>query len=68
VRRIGVVGDDPLVEIIMARRYGAIAFGVTTGTTSLDDWSHQPAARQPHRVLADLHELLGFVSGAANAF
>ena len=66
VRRIGVVGDDPLVEIIMARRYGASAFGVTTGTTSLEDWSHQPAARRPHRVLADLHELLGFVSGATD--
>ena len=30
-RAVGVVGDDPLVEIIMARRAGATAFGVTTG-------------------------------------
>ena len=29
--KVGVVGDDPLVEMIMARRGGAVGFGVTTG-------------------------------------
>jgi 4-nitrophenyl phosphatase len=33
MRRVGVVGDDPLVEMIMARRGGAVGFGVTTGMT-----------------------------------
>lgn len=58
VGQIGVVGDDPLVEATMARRGGAIAFGVTTGVTTRDAWARQPAARRPHRVLADLRDLL----------
>ena len=54
VRNVGVVGDDPIVEIIMARRGGATAFGVTTGVTTAEGWRSQPARRQPHRVLASL--------------
>jgi HAD superfamily hydrolase (TIGR01450 family) len=57
-REVGVVGDDPLVEIIMARRGGATAFGVTTGTTGLAEWASQPKLRQPHRVLTEIRELL----------
>jgi HAD superfamily hydrolase (TIGR01450 family) len=58
VSRVGVVGDDPVVEISMARRFGATAFGVTTGVTSAGEWRRQPKARRPHRVLTDLRELL----------
>jgi 4-nitrophenyl phosphatase len=58
VGQIGVVGDDPLVEATMARRGGAIAFGVTTGVTTHDAWARQPAARRPHHVVADLRDLL----------
>ena len=57
-RTVGVVGDDPAVEIIMARRGGAMALGVTTGTTSAEDWARQPEIRRPHRVLAQIDELL----------
>jgi ribonucleotide monophosphatase NagD (HAD superfamily) len=57
-REVGVVGDDPLVEVIMARRGGATAFGVTTGTTALAEWATQPKLRQPHRVLTESRELL----------
>ena len=56
--RVGVVGDDPLVEMIMARRGGAIGFGVTSGITKARDWAKQPLSRRPHRVLRDLGELL----------
>ena len=56
--RIGVVGDDPLVEILMARKGGAIGFGVTTGVTSAEDWAAQPLARRPHRVLESVSDLL----------
>jgi 4-nitrophenyl phosphatase len=56
--RVGVVGDDPLVEMIMARRGGAVGFGVTTGVTTARDWAKQPAGRKPHRVLGSLGELL----------
>jgi HAD superfamily hydrolase (TIGR01450 family) len=61
LREIGVVGDDPLVETLMARRGGATSFAVTTGTTSLAEWKQQPAARQPHYVLEDLREVLAAV-------
>lgn len=57
-RHVGVVGDDPMVEVIMARRGGATALAVTTGTTSAEEWARQPAARQPHRVLTGVGELL----------
>jgi 4-nitrophenyl phosphatase len=58
VEKVGVVGDDPLVEVIMARRGGATAFGVTTGMSTVEDWLRQPLARRPHRILKDLRELI----------
>jgi 4-nitrophenyl phosphatase len=58
MRRVGVVGDDPLVEMIMARRGGAMGFGVTTGFTTEEHWAAQPLARRPHRVVRDLGEIL----------
>lgn len=58
VREVGVVGDDPAVEIIMARRGGATAFGVTTGIMKAEDWARETGNRQPHCVLNDLRELL----------
>jgi HAD superfamily hydrolase (TIGR01450 family) len=57
-RKVCVVGDDPLVEAIMAHRGRATMLGVTTGMTTRDEWMRQPAARRPHGVLADLRELL----------
>ncbi len=66
-RNVGVVGDDPAVEIIMARRGGATAFGVTTGVMKEEDWARETGKRRPHRVLAHLRELLtnGAVQAAA---
>jgi 4-nitrophenyl phosphatase len=58
VGNIAVVGDDPLVEIIMARRGGAIALGVVTGMTKIEDWARQPASHRPHRVLEDIRDIL----------
>ncbi len=62
-RKMCVVGDDPLVEAIMARRGGATMFGVTTGVTSREEWLRQPVMRRPHRVLGDLREI--FETGTA---
>jgi len=62
IRDIGVVGDDPLVEIVMAHRAGARAFGVTTGVTGLEAWQGQPERQRPDRILADLRELLDYVT------
>lgn len=61
VTRVGVVGDDPVVEMSMARKFGAAAFGVTTGMTSAAEWRRQPATRRPHRVLGCIDELLKLV-------
>ena len=55
---VGVVGDDPNVEIIMARKGGATAFGVTTGVMTAEDWERQSGARRPHRVLTRIKDLL----------
>jgi 4-nitrophenyl phosphatase len=60
--RVGVVGDDPAVEILMARRHGAAAFGVTTGVTRLADWKRQPLNRRPHRVLSNLRQLIDLIA------
>jgi len=61
--QVGVVGDDPVVEISMARRFGAAAFGVTTGTTSASEWKRQPPGRRPHRVIGDLRQLIDLIGG-----
>lgn len=57
---VGVVGDDPAVEIIMARRGGATAFAVTTGVTTAAEWARQLGVRRPHRVLTRIDELLTY--------
>jgi HAD superfamily hydrolase (TIGR01450 family) len=58
MRDLAVVGDDPGVEVLMARRGGATALGVVTGVTSREDWERQPPSRRPHRVLARIADLL----------
>jgi 4-nitrophenyl phosphatase len=59
VGNVAVVGDDPAVEIIMAQRAGAVAFGVTTGVMKQADWERETGKRRPHYLLNDLRELLG---------
>lgn len=61
MKRVGVVGDDPLVEMIMTRRGGAMGFGVTTGMMTAEDWAAQPRNRRPHRIVNDLAEILPMV-------
>jgi HAD superfamily hydrolase (TIGR01450 family) len=58
MRKVGVVGDDPLVEMIMARRGQAVGFGVTTGFTTAEDWAAQPKGRRPHRIIRELTDIL----------
>jgi 4-nitrophenyl phosphatase len=58
MRRVGVVGDDPLVEMIMTRRGGAMGFGVTTGMMTAEDWAAQPRNRRPHRIVNDITDIL----------
>ena len=67
VRSLAVVGDDPRVEVLMARRAGATALAVTTGTTRREEWERQPRSHRPDAILADLREVLGWAgdTGAA---
>ena len=58
IPHVGVIGDDPIVETLMARRGGATALAVTTGITSREEWLRQPEKRRPHRVLTELCEVL----------
>jgi 4-nitrophenyl phosphatase len=55
---VGIVGDDPVVEMQMARRGKATGIGVCTGTTSLAQWKTQPLRQRPHHVLEGVFELL----------
>jgi HAD superfamily hydrolase (TIGR01450 family) len=69
MRRVCVVGDDPLVEMIMTRRGGAMGFGVTTGMTTAEGWAAQPRGRRPHRIVHDLGaivQLAAVPSGGAS--
>jgi len=57
-RDLGIVGDDPLVDIMMARRGGAQSFAVTTGVTAHEEWERQTGLRRPEQVLSRLGDLL----------
>ncbi len=59
---VGVVGDDPSVEILMARRGGATGFAVTTGVMGREEWERQTGLRRPDQVLRHLGDLLESVS------
>lgn len=53
-----VIGDDPKLEITMARRAGAFAVGVTTGTVDAAGFQTINAASRAHVVLPGLQGLL----------
>ena len=55
---IAVIGDDPKVETEMARTRGAIGVGVTSGTTSREEWGRQAENRRPDYVIDSVAELL----------
>jgi len=64
MRALAVVGDDPVVEVLMARRGGATALAVTTGTTDREAWQRQPPSRRPDAILNELREVLDWVGNA----
>lgn len=64
---MAVVGDDPVVEALMAHRGGAYSIGVTTGTTSREEWHRQPERQRPHRIVGGLEDLLAAVRAGADA-
>jgi 4-nitrophenyl phosphatase len=58
---LGIVGDDPSVDIVMARRGGAKAFAVTTGVTTQEEWERQTGLKRPKHVLSRLGDILDSV-------
>lgn len=67
VDRVVVVGDDPKVETVMARAGGAIGIGVTTGTTSAEQWAAVPDTQRPDVVIDGVGDLLQLLFGSEGA-
>ena len=59
-----VVGDDPALEVFMARRVGALGVAVRTGVWGQGDVARLPTAHRPHLVLRDVAELVEVLNGA----
>jgi 4-nitrophenyl phosphatase len=57
-RHLVVVGDDPLLEVPMAHRGGALAVAVDTGLGGPDSYDHLPLRRRPQLHLRGVDELL----------
>lgn len=49
-----VVGDDPALEMAMARKAGAIGIGMTTGLMQPETIHALPPGQQPHAVIRQL--------------
>jgi len=55
---LAVVGDDPLLEVPMAHRGGALAIAVATGIGGEGAFAHLPLQKHPHLCLRGVDELL----------
>lgn len=53
-----VFGDDPLLEVEMAREAGAVSVAMTTGLTSAAAFAAAPEDKRPHLILDSLEPLL----------
>jgi 4-nitrophenyl phosphatase len=62
---LAVVGDDPELEVPMARRGHALAVAVATGIAPADAFARLPAARRPHLSVAGVDALLALYANAA---
>ncbi len=59
--RVAVVGDDPLVETIMANRSNAFSIAVTTGFNKRKDWQGFQKSHQPHLLLDSVADLMEYL-------
>lgn len=59
-----VIGDDPKLEIIMARHAGALSIGVTTGHSDKADFDSYPEADRADVVLPGLGGLMALLGGS----
>lgn len=63
-RDLGVVGDDPELEVPMALRGGAFAIAVSSGTGHAGSYDHLTERRRPHLIVAGADELLSLYRSA----
>lgn len=56
-----VVGDDPALEVYMARRGGALGIAVRTGTWGQGSVARLPAKHRPHLAVQNVGELLALM-------
>jgi 4-nitrophenyl phosphatase len=61
---LAVVGDDPELEVAMARRGGSLAVAVGSGIAELDAFSRLPPGRRPHLTVRGVDQLLPFFEEA----
>lgn len=57
-REFAVVGDDPALEMPMARRAGALAIAVRSGLGDDEAYALLPEAQRPHVILDGMNDLL----------
>ena len=62
-RDLAVVGDDPELEVPMARQGGALAIAVGTGIGTAGAFARLPGARRPDLFLPGVSELLDLCAG-----
>jgi NagD protein len=60
--QMAIVGDDPALENVMARRGGALSVAVHTGLGSAADFARLPAGVRPHLSLAGVDKLLELIA------
>ena len=58
MNELAIVGDDPRLEIQMARNHGAYSVGVTTGICDRVGFESGPKEQQPHLLLGSMTSLL----------
>jgi 4-nitrophenyl phosphatase len=63
-KHLAVVGDDPLLEVPMAHRGGALAIAVQTGLAGPDAYDHLPPGKRPHLHVRGIDELLSLCRGS----
>jgi 4-nitrophenyl phosphatase len=55
--QVVVVGDDPALEMAMARKAGAVGIGTTTGLMRPETIAALPASQQPHAIISHLQQI-----------
>jgi 4-nitrophenyl phosphatase len=62
--QLAVVGDDPALEVPMARRGGSLAIAVGTGLGSAASYDGLSASRRPHLTVSGVDELLAMLGAS----